>query len=179
MKKTIIDQKIKNKERKRALKYNSEEEIGLSTLEKEARISEDLSNFTSNLDIGFHQLTEQYDTGSLKSLLMNTLAISSEITLDIDKEKPKVMMPQEEIDPDSESEMRVDINYNQLDNMLCHRLLECDYTQNRGKSNKLVIDEFDIFIEMRIHQDGNPTDFYDIFKEKYQENNQENLESKP
>ena len=107
---------------------------------------------------------------------MNTLTISSEITLDIDKEmKPKNLLPYEDIETDSQPEMQVDINNNQLDEVLRRRLYEWDDTDNKDKSNKLIIDEFDIFIEMRINNDTDPIEFYDIFKDKYQAANNQNM----
>lgn len=117
--------KTENKERAKIIRNeNSMEEAGLNTIEKESRLNEDLSTFTSNLDVGFHQLTEQYDTGSMKSLLMNTLAISSNMTLDIEKEKVKKKIEViDEIESDSEPEMQVDLNH-KLDENLKRKLYE-------------------------------------------------------
>lgn len=167
-KKTTASLKIENKERARVVRNEGNmEEAGLSTLEKESRLNEDLSTFTSNLDVGFHQLTEQYDTGSMKSLLMNTLAISSDVTWDIEKENTKKNEVIEEIESDSELEMQVDSN-KQIDQNLRSKLYELDQSHSIDKSNQLVIEELDIFIEMRIIKDTDPYEFFDIFKEKHQ-----------
>lgn len=42
------------------------EDIGLSTLDTEAHITSDFSSMSSNIDIAFHQLTEQQDIGNFK-----------------------------------------------------------------------------------------------------------------
>jgi len=92
-----------NKKKRHKQRVENQGELGLSTLEKESNISWDFSTFSSNIDISFHQLTEQYDTGSIKSLLYNTLSVSSVSTLDIEKTKePKIERvedSQEELPP--------------------------------------------------------------------------------
>jgi hypothetical protein len=96
------NEKQRRKER-RQRQLEQQEEHGTTTLDKESNISIDISKFTSNMDISFHQLTEQYDSNSAISLLLNTLQISSDLLLKIEKDKINEII-QEEIDTDSEDE---------------------------------------------------------------------------
>lgn len=73
-----MEEEDRNKQKaNRRQKIENQGEVGLSTLEKEDNVSADFSSFTSNIDVGFHQLTEQYDTSRLGSMLLNTLNVSS------------------------------------------------------------------------------------------------------
>jgi len=100
-------------------KIDNQDEQGLCTLEKERNIEVDLASFSSNIDISFHQLTEQYDTGSLKSLLMNTLKTSVDSTLNLESssEQEKNRCQEEEIESD-ESEDEI-VSENRVKSYAC------------------------------------------------------------
>lgn len=104
--KTSKKLRIEGNKRKELLqkKIDNQSEPGLTTLEKERNIQADMASFSSNIDVSFHMLTEQYDTGSLKSLLVNTLATKKNWILELEEEETRDTLVKEEIEDSSDDE---------------------------------------------------------------------------
>jgi len=147
-------------------------------------ITIDLSTYSSNIDVGFHQLTEQFDTGSLSSLLLNMVWINPYSVLEIEKNERenKPIEETEEIEEDknaandnnlgSKEEFSID-EFREM-NPFEFQIIKNDIWEihkeqrlNNELSNRLVIKEFEMFLDMRVEND-NAIDLYDIFNQTKQ-----------